>query len=54
MPAAIAPEGFVVEVGFVAGATPELAGTFEAALVLAAGRFDHAAAQWFATRLAVA
>jgi len=40
IPAAIAPERFQTQQGFVAGSRPELAGAFEPALVLPAGRFN--------------
>ena len=45
VPAVVAPEGFQAHQGFVSGEGPELAGAFEAALVLAAGRFDGARAR---------
>ena len=40
LPAAVAPEGFQAEEGFVAVERPELTGAFETALVLAASGFD--------------
>lgn len=45
MPAAVAPEGFQAQEGFVAGGGPELAGAFEPALILPAGGFDGPGAQ---------
>jgi hypothetical protein len=36
LPAAIAAKGFQAEQGFITGLAPELAGTFKAALILAA------------------
>ena len=41
MPSAVSPEDFEGEEGIVAVGAPELAGAFEAALELAAGRFDR-------------
>jgi hypothetical protein len=44
----IAPEGFQTQQGFIARLTPELSGSFEAALVLPAGSFHRAAANGLA------
>src|SRR5579872_5806888 len=48
MPAVVAPEGFQTHQSFIADQTPELSGSFEAALVLPTGRFDGATALRFA------
>ena len=45
MPAAVAPEGFQAQEGFIPGGGPELAGAFEPALILPAGGFDGPGAQ---------
>ena len=45
VPATVAPEGVQAEQRLVAAFAPKLAGAFEAALVLAAGRLDGARAQ---------
>jgi hypothetical protein len=42
MPTVVAPEGFEAHEGFITGGGPELAGAFEAALVLTAGRLNSA------------
>ena len=47
MPTLVAPEGLQAHQSFIADTTPELAGAFEPALILAAGRFHRAAAQRF-------
>ncbi len=47
MPTTIAPEGFQTHQSFVTHATPELARTLEATLVLSAGRFYCTAALRF-------
>ena len=47
MPAAVAPEGFQTHQAFVSFEGPELAGAFEAALILAAGRFNGPGTQGF-------
>ena len=44
LPAVVAPEGFQAHQAFIAGATPELARTFEPTLVLPTGRFHRATA----------
>lgn len=48
MPAIVAPEGFQAHQTFVADQTPELSGSFEAALILPTGGFDGPAALRFA------
>ena len=53
-PAPVAPERFQTQQRFIAALRPELAGTLEAALILAASRFHRAAAQRFATGFTVA
>ena len=45
MPTAVAPEGLQTQQGLIAGSGPELTCAFEAALVLAAGRFNCPGAQ---------
>jgi hypothetical protein len=47
MPSVIAPEAIQRQERFVTGLGPKLAGTFEATLILAAGRLDGAAAHGF-------
>jgi hypothetical protein len=55
MPSVIAPEAIQRQERFVTGLGPKLAGTFETALILAAGRLDGAAAHGFIalTRIAI-
>src|SRR5450756_2437536 len=48
VPSVVAPEGFQTHQSFIAGTTPELAGSLEAALILSAGGFHRAAALRFA------
>src|SRR5690242_7368455 len=45
MPSMVSPKGFQAQEGFVALGGPELAGAFEPALVLAAGRFHGSRTQ---------
>jgi hypothetical protein len=47
VPAVVAPAGFEAHQGFIPRRGPELAGAFEAALVLPTGGLDGPRTQWF-------
>src|SRR5258708_2445941 len=51
VPTAVAPKSFQTHEGFVSWNSPELAGAFETALILATGRLNRPGTNWVVSQL---